>query len=69
MKKLELYQCEICGTQYKNKQECQSCEKSHIKPVRISGTKWNAKNAGCTDGLPIKVTVVFENGVTAEYRR
>lgn len=69
MKKLELYQCEVCGTQYKSKQECLACETSHIRPVRIGGAKWNAKNVGCSDGLPLKVTIVFENGATAEYKR
>ena len=69
MKKLELYQCEICGTQYKNKAECQFCEKSHIIPKYIIGAKYNAKNVGSSDGLPVKITVTFENGHTADYRR
>lgn len=35
MKKIELYACEVCGTQYKEKLKCQQCEKSHKKPVVI----------------------------------
>ena len=69
MKELKLYQCEICGTQYKSKVDCKNCESSHIKPVKVSGAKWNAKNVGCTDGYPVKVTVTFEDGKTADYRR
>ena len=69
MKKLELYQCEICGTQYSHKQDCKHCENSHIRPKSISGTKYNAKNVGSSDGLPVKITVLFENGVYADYRR
>ena len=69
MKKLELYQCEICGTQYKDKIVCEECEKSHIKPYSISGMKYYAKNVGSSDGLPVKITVTFENGHTADYRR
>ena len=69
MKKLELYQCEICGTQYANKKDCKDCEDSHIRTKCISGTKYNAKNIGSNDGLPVKITVTFENGVCADYRR
>ncbi len=68
MKELKLYQCEICGTQYAEKKKCQDCEKSHVKPKSISGTKYNAMNVG-GDGLPVKITVTFENGKTAQYRR
>ena len=69
MKELKLYQCEVCGTQYKSKQECQDCESYHIKPVKVSGTKWIPKNAGGSDGLPVKIRVTFENGRTVDYRR
>lgn len=69
MKKLELYQCEICGTQYKDKAECVECEKSHVPGTKIIGYKYTPKNVGSKDGLPVKITVKFENGKTADYRR
>lgn len=69
MKKLELYQCEVCGTQYAEIMKCKDCEKSHVKPKCISGMKYNPMNVGSNDGLPIKITVTFENGKTATYRR
>ena len=69
MKELKLYQCEVCGTQYKDKLYCKNCEMSHVKPIEISGAKWNPKNVGNDDGLPVKITVKFGNGKTATYRR
>ena len=33
MKELKLYQCEICGTQYKEKTACTKCEKSHLQTM------------------------------------
>lgn len=36
MKELKLYQCEICGTQYKSKTECEKCEKSHKKGLKMT---------------------------------
>ena len=69
MKEVKLYQCEICGTQYKEKLKAKDCEASHIKPVKISGMKFNSMNCGSGDGLPVKITVTFENGACVDYRR
>ena len=40
MKKLELYQCEVCGTQYKSKLECTECETRHMKELRIVKSRY-----------------------------
>lgn len=69
MKEVMLYQCEVCGTQYKDKRKATECERSHNKPVRISGMKFNSMNCGSSDGCPVKITVVFENGACVDYRR
>lgn len=69
MKEIKLYQCEICGTQYKDKLKAKDCEKSHIKPVGIMGMKFNPMNCGSEDGFPVKITVTFENGACVDYRR
>lgn len=68
MKEIKLYQCGICGTQYKMKNECEACEKHHVKPKRITGKKYHGKNM-CSDGYPIHVTVSFEDGNTITYKR
>lgn len=67
MKKIDLYQCEICGTQYKEKWKCQDCEKSHIKPVQITGTKYMPKN--CNGEYPIHITVKMADGKSITYKR
>lgn len=67
MKKLELYVCEVCGTQYKEKVECQNCEKSHIRPVQITGEKYMAKN--CNGEYPVHITVRMADGKSITYKR
>jgi hypothetical protein len=69
MKKIELYECGVCKTRYGYKADAIACEKSHIIPVEIIGTKYNGKNVGNQDGLPVKITVRFQDGKQAEYRR
>lgn len=68
MKSLKLYQCEICGTQYKERLECEKCEKTHIQPKAIVGAKYirmrdNAK------GYPIAITVMMDDGHSVQYKR
>lgn len=68
MKALKLYQCEICGTQYKERLECEKCEKTHIQPKAIVGAKYirmrdNAK------GYPLAITVMMEDGQSLQYKR
>ncbi len=68
MKELKLYQCEICGTQYKNKAECKECEKRHIKPKGITGTRYlNFKDN--KKGYPVLISVEMEDGFTITYKR
>ena len=69
MKKLELYQCDICGTNYKSKEECKKCEEHHVKVGEIIDAKYNAMDRGSFDGLPVKISVKFANGKIAQYRR
>lgn len=67
MKKIELYQCEICGTQYKSKAECTNCEKRHIKPVKITGTRYvNFKDNH--KGYPVTISVAMKDGSTVTYK-
>ena len=69
MKKLELYQCEICGTNYKSKEECEKCERHHVTNGIIVDAKYNSMDRGSTDGLPEKISVKFASGKIATYRR
>lgn len=67
MKKIDLYVCEICGTQYKEKEKCQECEKNHIRPVQIIDEKYMPKN--CNGEYPIYIVVKMEDGKTIMYKR
>ena len=67
MKKIDLYQCEICGTQYKEKLKCQECEKSHVRPVQIIGEKYMQKS--CSGEYPVHITVRMADGKTVMYKR
>ena len=67
MKKIDLYVCEICGTQYKEKAKCQECEKTHVRPVQIIDEKYMAKN--CNGEYPIYIMVKMEDGKTITYKR
>ena len=67
MKKIELYVCDVCGTQYKEKIKCQDCEKSHVRPLQISGLKYMPKE--CNGGYPVHITVKMEDGKIVTYKR
>ena len=40
MKEVKHYICEICGTEYKDKNKCEECESGHVMPVKIDGANW-----------------------------
>ena len=68
MKKINLYVCECCGTQYKELKKCKECEDGHVKPVKIVGDKFVCiKNNKA--GYPTEVYVQMEDGVSLTYRR
>lgn len=64
MKTIQLYQCEICGIQYKDKNTAINCEMAHSLPIKIVGHKY-LKNAE----LPIEITVEFRDGAVEKYKR
>ncbi len=69
LKKIELYKCEICGTEYKFPQDCQNCEKYHVQPASIVSAKWQPYNQQSADKYPTKVCVRMSDGKTVEYKR
>ena len=68
MKKLELYQCEVCGIQYKNKEDCEKCEKEHQKELNIVQTRYLPYTRDKT-GLPITITLMGLDGMQYTYKR
>lgn len=58
MKEKKLYQCEICFTDYADKDECKKCERSHkiCKLVEARYTSYKNNNTG----FPLKVRIEAE---------
>lgn len=68
MRKVEHYICELCGTEYKEKETCARCEKGHKKPTGISGADFvSIKSDG--SGYPARVHIIMDNGETITYKR
>ena len=68
MKEVKHYPCDICGTEYNDKEKCKRCEKSHCTPkeivkARYTGFCYNAK------GYPVSITVKMEDGKEVIYKR
>lgn len=57
MKELKLYQCEICGTKYTNKEEAQECEQGHKKNLRITTREYSENDEY---GFPEFIVVACE---------
>lgn len=72
MKSISLYQCEICGTQYKFSADAEKCEKFHVQPkglgFSISFCKYHPYHVQGARPYPIKVTVVMADGKPIEYK-
>ena len=68
MKRIELYVCEVCSTQYKSKDEADRCEKSHYTPQKIIHCRYLPFNE-VEKGYPVRIDVQFEDGAVLRYRR
>ena len=68
MKKIELYVCEHCGTQYADKEACKTCESTHTPPKEIVSGKYLAYKNDHT-GYPIVVRLMMADGKIVEYKR
>lgn len=63
MKKIELYECEICHTKYNEKQRAQNCEKAHVKALEIKDCIFNNDAK-----YPFKLLIKFEDGKEIWFR-
>lgn len=68
MKEKKLYVCELCGTEYADKEKAEACETGHKGKLEIVRAKY--KSIGnVPDGYPVKITVAAVNGLEfREYR-
>lgn len=67
MKSLQLYVCEHCGTQYKDKSECKSCEDNHRLVTEIHDMRFHASKD--KHNYPDKVELKMSDGVKIWYHR
>ena len=67
MKSLQLYVCEHCGTQYKDKKECKKCEDNHKIALEIHDMRFHS----CKDivNYPDKVELKMSDGKMIWYHR
>jgi len=69
MKKLALYVCEICGTQYSDQRECVKCEKRHKQNLSVKGMRYLSYAQDKT-GMPTTITITNgEDGKSYIYKR
>ena len=63
-----MYVCEICLTQYVDKEkakECEKCHKNDLKIVRMRYLPYKNDHSG----LPFEITIVDKNGKETKYRK
>ncbi len=68
MKKVEHYICEVCGTEYNEKQKAVDCEKGHHEPKSIVKARYQSV---CNDqsGYPDRIDVKMDDGKIVTYKR
>lgn len=72
MKSIFIYQCEICGSQYKFSSDAEACEKFHVKPNKTLGIEsamYQPYHQQGASQYPHKITVVMQDGKRIDYRR
>lgn len=68
MKKLEQYQCEVCGTVYNNRAAADLCEKNHKTVTGIVGTRHQPRGVNMK-GYPLSIDVKMSDGTIITYKR
>lgn len=66
MKEIKLYQCEICGTQYKDLQSAEDCEDFHKIPEKVKAIKYKSIKGG--GKYPDYVNIEFNDGSVVKYK-
>lgn len=64
MTEKKLYTCDICHTDYANKEDAKKCEKEHTVSTGIKDFRYNAHKT-----YPHKIEVKFTDGKTIWYRQ
>ena len=62
MKKICLYECDICKTRFPTENKAKECEETHKKLLFILEQKYH-----CLASYPDKLTIQFNNGMSVDY--
>lgn len=68
MKKVTHFICEICGTEYADKEKARVCEKKHATPKEIVGQVYHPIRFD-ESGYPRTIDVKMSDGKTLRYKR
>ena len=70
MTERKLYRCDVCKTEYANKDDAEKCEKYHVEPSRKATIGfYKGMNQHSCDQYPYKVIVQMADGKGIEYKR
>ena len=69
MKSISLYQCEVCGTQYKFSKDAEACEKFHVRPKGILREHYRPYHELGACKYPHTITVLMNDGHEIIYKR
>ena len=61
------YVCDYCGTEYNTEEDCEKCEKAHLKPEKIVRLGYNYGVGIGMSYFPEKISVEFSNGTVRDY--
>lgn len=70
MKKIELFECELCNAQYNLEADAKKCEAWHVLPKEIVGSQAIAMRVGNEgDKYPKTINVMMADGRILTYKR
>lgn len=68
MKEVKHWVCEICGTEYKDKDTAENCEKCHKIPIAITNQRYVSKLQNGA-GYPVALEIQMSDGTFQTYKR
>lgn len=68
MKKIDLFRCDVCGTQFSEKQLCEKCEQRHVKELQIVKSRYLPITQDAS-GMPTTITLMGPDGKHYVYKR
>ena len=71
MKIKTMYTCEVCGTNYEDKNKARGCEKTNKVGLEIERADYLPYNSRDNDfkGFPLRIWVRAKDGTCAVYKR